>query len=110
MRPRIESVRNKQDRKLDVAEKSVKKTKKSGNGPRGGPFSDKEVRTILQSLHNKKTDKQATEDFLKIFPTSSRTAHAVKTKVIKVRAELVSSLTEFEKSEVSMMTYRFSLF
>src|ERR1700684_192222 len=105
-----EQKRKREDEKLAKAESKkskndVKKFTKSagvGGQTRGGVFTEKEVRTILQSLHNKQTDKTATDDFFRTYPNTTRTTQAVKNKVAKIRAELVSSLTEFEKTEASL--------
>jgi hypothetical protein len=111
---REEKERKKADQKLNSAEKILKKTqkdkgpkvaKKPGAGKpsgetRGGAFTDKELRTILQGIYLNKSDRDVVSFFLQSFPTTTRTQQAIKNKSSSCRALLVTQLTKFEESNV----------
>jgi len=67
---------------------------------KGKKFSEKEVRAILQSIHAKLSDQEASVDFFRQLPHSSRTAKAVKARVKIVREELEASLLHVKENEI----------
>lgn len=115
---KAEKKRMREDQKLKEAE-SGKRSKqekgqnnKTNSSPRATAFSEEETKTILLSLFKGRDDKEATDDFLKFFSTSTRTRGAIKAKVTKTREEFsnqINGLTDKDLEKNGMIVFLFFL-
>lgn len=102
----VEKKRKREDEKLSRAEKKKggksesKDQKQSPKSSRASQFSDDELKTILFSLFKGKDDREATEDFMKAFPKSSRTRPAVKAKVAKMREDFSNQINNITDKDM----------
>ena len=99
--PEKEAKRKKEDEALEKGEKKKARSERSpSNTQRGSAFTERETKNILHSLFQNKDDKDATEDFLKHFPDSTRTKQSVRNRVSRVRTDLTNSLTKVHQEDV----------
>lgn len=108
----LEKKRKREDENLKTAETKNSKAKSKEGSSKSNQFSSEEVKAILLSLFNGLNDKDACEEFFKVFNKSTRTKAAVKAKVAKLREELtnrINGITDQDQERNGLPSFHFLL-